>query len=592
MTEEEWQAPRVLLTVDLVILTLRDAHLHVLLVERGVEPFAAMMALPGGFLHDEAEPIPAAARRELNEEAGLDAQSLTLEELGVYGDPGRDPRGRVVSVAYLAIMPRLPDPVAGTDAADARWARADDVLAGHLRLAFDHHRIVADGVERARRKLEHSALATAFCGPVFTISELQQVYEAVWGMPLDPRNFYRKIQGTPGLVVPVDDARRAGSGRPARLFRAGAGRVLNPPMTRPAHQPPPAKGTQMNDKTIVMLTALNVEYKAVKARLSGITVQTHPKGTRFEVGYLDEGGCRVALALVGKGNHAAAVLTERAVDQYAPIAVVFVGVAGALRPHLRLGDVVVASHVYAYHGATSEDEGTTARPRTWELSHRAEQIAAHVERDIDWARGLPDDSPAPRVHFGPVAAGEIALYSASSDVRQWLREHYNDAVAIEMEAAGVAQAGHLNDALPAVMIRGISDFGDQTKTATDAEGWQPRAVANAAAFAVALAASLAAELEPPAARGAGPGGTLSSGPFNSIGDNAHVGIQGKHVTVHGNIHLGGPGTSNGTLTPAAQPEARSGKFRFVLSAVLGFCNDIARLAASAAAAITAIRGVA
>jgi 8-oxo-dGTP diphosphatase len=192
------------------------------------------MALPGGFLRDEAEPILAAARRELGEEAGLDADALTLEELGVYGDPGRDPRGRVISVAYLAIMPRLPNPVAGTDAAAARWVPADDVMTGRLRLAFDHQRIVADGVECARRKLESSALATAFCAPVFTISELQQVYEAVWGIALDPRNFYRKIQGTRDFVVPIGDARAAGPGRPARLFRAGSGTVLNPPMARPA----------------------------------------------------------------------------------------------------------------------------------------------------------------------------------------------------------------------------------------------------------------------------------------------------------------------------------------------------------------------
>ena len=234
MTDEEWQPPRVLLTVDLVILTLRDSGLDVLLIERGVEPAAGMMALPGGFLRDETEPIPAAARRELSEEAGLDADALHLEEFGAYGDPGRDPRGRVVSVAYMAIMPRLPDPVAGTDAADARWVRADDVLTGRLGLAFDHRRIVADGVERARRKLEDSALATAFCGPVFTISELQQVYEAVWGMPLDPRNFYRKIQGTRDFIIPADDAKRAGTGRPARLFRPGPGTVLSPPMNRPA----------------------------------------------------------------------------------------------------------------------------------------------------------------------------------------------------------------------------------------------------------------------------------------------------------------------------------------------------------------------
>lgn len=234
MPDEEWQAPSVLLTVDLVILTLRDANLHVLLVQRGVEPYAGIMALPGGFLRNETEPVLAAARRELFEETGLDADTLHLEQFGVYGDPGRDPRGRVVSVAYLAIKPRLPDPVAGTDAADARWSRADDVLAGRLALAFDHRRIVADGIERARRELEHSALATAFCGPTFTITELQQVYEAVWGTRLDSRNFYRKIQGTRDFVVSANAAKRAGTGRPGRLFRAGPGAVLTPPMTRPA----------------------------------------------------------------------------------------------------------------------------------------------------------------------------------------------------------------------------------------------------------------------------------------------------------------------------------------------------------------------
>ena len=241
VTDEEWQAPSVLLTVDLVILTLRDASLRVLLVQRGVEPYAQMMALPGGFLRDETEPILTAACRELCEETGLDADALHLEQFGVYGDPGRDPRGRVVSVAYLAITPRLPDPVSGTDAVGARWTRVDDVLAARLELAFDHQRVVADGVECARRKLEHSALAAAFCGPTFTISELQQVYEAVWGIHLDPRNFYRKIQGTRDFVVSADVHRRAGVGRPARLFRAGPGTVLYPPMIRPADSAPNAE---------------------------------------------------------------------------------------------------------------------------------------------------------------------------------------------------------------------------------------------------------------------------------------------------------------------------------------------------------------
>jgi 8-oxo-dGTP diphosphatase len=231
---DEWQPPSVMLTVDLVILTLRSSRLNVLLVERGVEPFLGAMALPGGFIRDLHEDIAAAARRELSEETSLHAETLHLEQLGTYGIPGRDPRGRVVSVAYLAIAPRLPEPVAGTDASGACWAPADEVLAGRLALAFDHQRIVADGVERARAKLEYSSLATAFCGPTFTISELQQVYEAVWGVRLDPRNFYRKVQGASGFVVATGPVRKPETGRPARLFRPGPCAGLFPPMTRPS----------------------------------------------------------------------------------------------------------------------------------------------------------------------------------------------------------------------------------------------------------------------------------------------------------------------------------------------------------------------
>jgi 8-oxo-dGTP diphosphatase len=226
----------VLLTVDLVILTLRQARLHVLLIDRGVDPYRGMAALPGGFLRDAAEDITAAACRELAEEAGLDANTLHLEQYGVYGDPGRDPRGRVVSVAYLAIDPGLPEPVAGTDATGARWVPVDDVLSSTVPLAFDHERIAADGVERARSKLEHSSLATAFCGPTFTLAELQHVYEAVWGVQLDPRNFYRKIQGTQDFVIEVGPAKKNGVGRPARLFRRGPGTVLYPPMLRSISQ--------------------------------------------------------------------------------------------------------------------------------------------------------------------------------------------------------------------------------------------------------------------------------------------------------------------------------------------------------------------
>lgn len=233
MTDDHWVPPVVMLAVDLVILTLRKSSLHALLVERGIEPYRGALALPGGFLQHAGEDLTAAAHRELSEEADMDVASLRLEHLGVYGDPGRDPRGRVVSVAYLAIAPSLPEPTAGTDAASAQWHRADQVLSGDLELAFDHRRIVADGVESARAKLEHSALATAFCGPTFTIRDLQDVYEAVWGISLDPRNFYRKVQKTDGFIVAAGSTRKPATGRPARLFKAGPSEVLYPPMVRP-----------------------------------------------------------------------------------------------------------------------------------------------------------------------------------------------------------------------------------------------------------------------------------------------------------------------------------------------------------------------
>ncbi len=243
MAEDRWTPPEVMLAVDLVILTLRESLLHVLLVRRGIDPYAGAWALPGGFLQHVEEDITAAARRDLAEETAMQAETLHLEHLGVYGAPHRDPRGRVVSVAFLAIAPRLPEPTAGTDAAGAQWQPVDRVLSGGLDLAFDHLRIVEDGVERARAKLEYSSLATAFCGPKFTITELQRVYEAVWGIRLDPRNFYRKVQRTSGFIVAAGPDRKGATGRPARLFKAGPQQVLNPPMVRPV-SPSNSRGSE------------------------------------------------------------------------------------------------------------------------------------------------------------------------------------------------------------------------------------------------------------------------------------------------------------------------------------------------------------
>ncbi|MEV6706828.1 NUDIX hydrolase [Micromonospora wenchangensis] len=222
--------PPFAVTVDLVVLTVRADALHLLLVRRGVPPDRDRWALPGGFVHVD-EDLPDAAARELTEETGLPEPVGHLEQLGTYGRPGRDPRGRVVTVAWLALLPDLPTPVAGSDAALAEWVPVTRLTPGQL--AFDHDLIVADGLERARAKLEYTPLASAFCPPEFTVAQLRAVYETVWGTRLDPRNFHRKVTGTPGFVSPVGRATEGERGRPAQLFRRGPATRLHPPMLRP-----------------------------------------------------------------------------------------------------------------------------------------------------------------------------------------------------------------------------------------------------------------------------------------------------------------------------------------------------------------------
>ncbi|MFF8033468.1 MULTISPECIES: NUDIX domain-containing protein [unclassified Streptomyces] len=225
-------------TVDLAVFTIRESVLHVLLVERGREPYAGRWALPGGFLRPE-ESAETAARRELGEETGLtDVSGLHLEQLRTYSEPGRDPRMRVVSVAFAALLPDAPEAHGGSDAARARWTPYD--TAGPL--AFDHDRILADARDRVGAKLEYSCLATAFCPPEFTLGELQQVYETVWGTALDRPNFRRKVLATPGFVEAVPGAARltGGRGKPAALYRAGTAAALHPPLLRPTPEGRPA----------------------------------------------------------------------------------------------------------------------------------------------------------------------------------------------------------------------------------------------------------------------------------------------------------------------------------------------------------------
>lgn len=219
------------LAVDIVVLTVREHRLQTLVIERDNEPFRGSSSLPGGFLRSGESPDQAAVR-ELSEETGLGPTVLSgdcLEQLRTYGEPERDPRGRVVTVAYMALMPDLPMPLAGSDAARADWRPVQDVQGS---LAFDHDQILADAVERARSLLEMTTRATSFCRDQFTVGELREVYEVVWGVTLDPRNFSRKVLGAEGFVRPTRQRRAPAVGRPAALYESGAAVRLSPPLMR------------------------------------------------------------------------------------------------------------------------------------------------------------------------------------------------------------------------------------------------------------------------------------------------------------------------------------------------------------------------
>jgi 8-oxo-dGTP diphosphatase len=213
--------PAFAVTVDIVVFTMSDRVLQVVLVRRGEAPFQGMWAIPGGFKRPD-ETLDEAARRELQEETGVDGASL-LAQFGAYGDPGRDPRLNVVTVAYLAVLRDVGVVLGGSDAAAAELVPVSDVLSGGLELAFDHRRIVEDAVERVRTELEVSGIATAFVGKTFTMAELRAVYEAVWGVQLDAANFRRSLVTDDGWVVPTGRRARPGpaGGRPAELYRAG-----------------------------------------------------------------------------------------------------------------------------------------------------------------------------------------------------------------------------------------------------------------------------------------------------------------------------------------------------------------------------------
>jgi 8-oxo-dGTP diphosphatase len=217
--------------VDVALLAIVEGRLTVLLVQPEDPGLAGTWALPGRRVRDD-ESLDATALRALAELAGIDRPTVLLEQLRTYGAPARDPRARVVSVAYLALAaePPVPSPAHRTLIADA----AEVAAWPPERFAYDHAAIVDDALERTRSKLEYTSLATALLPSPFTIGELRGVYEAVWDVMLDPANFRRKVLSTAGFVLPVAGVSPSGptGGRPARRFRHGGAARLHPAMLR------------------------------------------------------------------------------------------------------------------------------------------------------------------------------------------------------------------------------------------------------------------------------------------------------------------------------------------------------------------------
>ncbi len=201
---------KLLVTVDIVLFTIRDRSLHLLLIRRLAKPFESRYALPGGFVLEE-ESLDAAAARELREEAGVD--KVYLEQLYTFGEPKRDPRGRVITVAYYALVPHTQVLRAGTDAADAAWFPLARIPA----LAFDHRKIVEYAHQRIRNKLDYTGVGFELLPDKFTLSELQLVHEAILGETLDKRNFRRKVIQK-AIVKPIKEWQKTRR-KPAQLFR-------------------------------------------------------------------------------------------------------------------------------------------------------------------------------------------------------------------------------------------------------------------------------------------------------------------------------------------------------------------------------------
>ncbi|MCW1096562.1 5'-methylthioadenosine/S-adenosylhomocysteine nucleosidase [Streptomyces sp. RS2] len=228
--------------------------------------------------------------------------------------------------------------------------------------------------------------------------------------------------------------------------------------------------------TVLVLTALPLEYAAIRAHVVERKERVHRDGTRVEIGRLPDTSWHVALAELGMGAERTAALTTQLIHWLRPEAVLFVGIAGSLKDDIGIGDVVVGTQVYEIHGGKQTPEGFLVRPKALPGSHALEQAARSAVRDM----------PGVRAHFMPIATGDVVLADAESEIARFVRRSYNDAGAIEMEGSGALRAAHLSGQLDALVIRGISDRADAEKHTADASGAQQRAAEQAAAVTVAV----------------------------------------------------------------------------------------------------------
>lgn len=235
--------PRPSVTVDVVALCIVDGELRVLLVRRGEHPFKGAWALPGGFVRvgdghkDQGEDLDAAAARELEEETGLAASDVLLEQLGAFGDAGRDPRMRVITVAYYALI--RPDLVplvkAGGDAAQVDWHAVANL--SRIKVAFDHEDIISRAVARVAERIQSSSIAASLVAKTFTIPELRHVYAVLEDKPQDRGNFRRKVERLlESGIIEEAPGKRITTSKPARLYR-----FLSPkPPARKSSKKPPS----------------------------------------------------------------------------------------------------------------------------------------------------------------------------------------------------------------------------------------------------------------------------------------------------------------------------------------------------------------